>query len=411
MAHKVVLLMRIHLEDGQRVYAAPASTRGKLKPGIALVNGKAEVHEEGVYVLRYRENGRLVYIQVGKDPSAAQVAQIRQELVLQTEAAGLTVVRSEPKPAQMPAKEKRKLSDCITDYLTEIEAQRTKKTLAAYRVALTLFTQAIRKTYIEDVTREDVLEFVLFLRKRGLAPRTVRNRVDFFQFLLHHCKLPSLLQGKDLPKYTEKEARAYNALELGKMFGHATVDESDFLHFLFGTGVREQEAQYACWTDVDLETGTYRVTEHLDLGFTPKDKEERTVLLSTLLIELLRQRRKRYPGTRLIFPSKRGKPNGHMLRIIKRLALRSGINCGHCMTKKGKSCAKFPVCRDMILHKWRKTYATTLHQNGLSARTIMRLLGHSDLHTTLRYLASQDDGATREAVNRSFNGFAVAEVA
>jgi hypothetical protein len=44
--------------------------------------------------------------------------------------------------------------------------------------------------------------------------------------------LPSLLKGKDLPKYTEKEVRAYNDLELEKMFDHATQDESDLLRFL-----------------------------------------------------------------------------------------------------------------------------------------------------------------------------------
>jgi hypothetical protein len=37
------------------------------------------------------------------------------------------------------------------------------------------------------------------------------------------------------------------------MFAKATQDESVLLYFLLCTGAREQEAQYVCWSDVDLE--------------------------------------------------------------------------------------------------------------------------------------------------------------
>jgi len=119
------------------------------------------------------------------------------------------------------------------------------------------------------------------------------------------------------------------------MFSHATQDESDLLHFLLCTGAREQEAQYACWSDVDLERKTYTVTEHLDLGYRPKDKEEGTLPIPDLLVDVLVSRRKRNPGKRLIFPGKRGKPNGHALRIVKRLALRAGVNCGSVCEQEG----------------------------------------------------------------------------
>jgi integrase/recombinase XerD len=99
---------------------------------------------------------------------------------------------------------------------------------------------------------------------------------------------------------------------------------------------REQEAQYACWSDVDLVRKTYTVTEHLDLGYRPKDKEEGTLPIPDLLVEVLTERRKRYQRTRLIFPGKHGGTNGHALRTIKRLALRAGVNCGQCVNKAGK---------------------------------------------------------------------------
>jgi integrase len=191
------------------------------------------------------------------------------------------------------------------------------------------------------------------------------------------------------------------------MFAKATDDETDLLHFLLCTGAREQEVQYACWADVDLVSKEYTFREHRDLGFTPKDREEGSVPLSNILVDRLRSRRQRYSKSRLIFPSKDGKPNGHALRIIKSLALRAGANCGQRMNKQGRSCAEHPVCRQIILHKMRKTYATRLHQSGVPARTIQGWLRHSDLATTMLYLAEgEDDLQTREQINAAFGGFA-----
>ena len=181
---------------------------------------------------------------------------------------------------------------------------------------------------IEGITRADLLKYKTFLEKRSNSPRTVANRIDYFQIFLHHFGLPSLLKGKDKPKYTAKKVRGYNGVELGKMFDQATTDEADLLHFLLCTGTREGEMQFACWSDVDLVAKTYTVTEHRNLGFIPKDKEQGTIPLPDVLVDRLIARRKRYPKTQLIFLSKENSPEGHALRIVKRLALRAGVNCG-----------------------------------------------------------------------------------
>jgi integrase len=222
-----------------------------------------------------------------------------------------------------------------------------------------------------------------------------------FSCIISGCRL----KGNDLPTYTDKKVRAFNPSDLGKMFSHATQDESDLLHFLLCTGAREQEAQYACWSDVDLERQTYTVTEHLDLGYRPKDKEEGTLPIPKLLVDRLKARRTRYPNTRLIFPGKHGGTNGHALRIVKQLALRAGVNFGLCVNKAGKSCVKHPVCRHVLLHKLRKTFASTLHHNGLPAQGLQRYLRHSDLSTTLKYIADQPDEQVRETINSTFMGF------
>jgi integrase/recombinase XerD len=85
------------------------------------------------------------------------------------------------------------------------------------------------------------------------------------------------------------------------------------------------------------------------------------------------------PRRRIIFGTPKDKRNGH----IKELALRAGASCCECVNKNGQSCIEYPVCRHILLHKLRKTFATTLHHNGLPASTIQRYVQHSDLPTTL----------------------------
>jgi integrase len=59
------------------------------------------------------------------------------------------------------------------------------------------------------------------------------------------------------------------------------------------------------------------------------------------------------------------------------------------------------------LHKFRRTYATLHHENGVPIRTLMGWLGHSDLETTIRYLAAADPGSqrTRALVDKSWKAF------
>ena len=125
------------------------------------------------------------------------------------------------------------------------------------------------------------------------------------------------------------------------------------------------------------------------------------------LLELLKVRKAMHPVGWLIFPNTEGNPEGHFLRMLKERALAAGLNCGHCtgtLDGKAVSCKDAACCEHWILHRFRKTFATMHHANGVSARTIQGWLGHESLETTLRYLADAELGSekTRTQVNGSF---------
>ncbi|MEO6828881.1 MAG: hypothetical protein ABI164_03660 [Acidobacteriaceae bacterium] len=70
---------------------------------------------------------------------------------------------------------KRLLADCIETYNAEIQEHKAQRSFAAYSKTLGLFAEVVKKKFIEDITREDVLVYITFLRKRGNQPRIVRN--------------------------------------------------------------------------------------------------------------------------------------------------------------------------------------------------------------------------------------------
>jgi integrase/recombinase XerD len=147
------------------------------------------------------------------------------------------------------------------------------------------------------------------------------------------------------------------------------------------------------------------VTQKPYFDFKPKDCEKRAVPISD---DLVRQLIARKNGSSLIF-GKQGKLDGHILRRLKNVAFKGGLNCGKCIrTVSGQSvsCADAPVCEHWILHRFRKNFATDRHEAGASARKIQKWLGHESLETTLRYLASLEDtsDSVREICNSVYAG-------
>jgi integrase len=383
---KVKVKLRIKLLNGTRVYRDPVYEKNKLKRFYASIDGVEEEHREGVYTLFFYEGNQLCRKHL-KDSSVQGVAAAlqKQEIALQAIAQGL--IKSEAGLDTV----RRSTQAVIDKYLLDNEGK-ADETHGAYRVVLAEFTASCNKKYLGQIDREDWLAFIKFLKAKGHAPRTVSNKIGYLITFYNSCGLPIPLQKNDrsLFKYTEKKAKAYNEKTIIEFFSKLTIDENDLFQTFLCTGFRDGEVQHIYWSDFDFDDRTARVSEKRELKFKPKDSEERVIPIPPSLVELLRARRERYPEGRLVFPAKRGGVDTHFLRLIKNIAFKNGLNCGQCPTKSG-TCKDHPVCERWQLHRFRKTFATLCHQNGVPVATIQKWLGHADIETTLRYLADVDD--------------------
>jgi len=182
---------------------------------------------------------------------------------------------------------------------------------------------------------------------------------------------------RDVAQKAQGHTPVYTAEEIRRLLEACEREDRDAFLTLLLTGLRERELTTLTWDDVRLEPGRECLWVRPKPGFSPKDYEEREIPLPPSLAEVLRARPRR---SRLVFPNAHGGVEGHLLRRLQRAAARAGIE-------------------HATLHKFRHTYATRLLEQGADIVTVQRLLGHSDLETTKRYL-NPDVERKRAAVAR-----------
>ena len=365
-----------------------------------------------IYYLRFLSGKKRVWQAVGSDGDAALVALRNKEHDLQ--AVGLGRIAPGVVPANQSASAT-SLENAIKGYLSEIRRFRMPKTIAACERILGVFQGRFPDRSLDSITRDDLVDHMAALREEGLGPRTVYNHLMRVKSFLRSRGIVGLLQKEDIPPYDEPEVEAYDPDQLDALFAAANAEERLLFQFFLVTGFRDQEVMFCTWKNVDFKGKVIMVRSKPELGFRPKDKEERSVPVPDSLITLLAARKKQSVSP-FVFPGPNGKPNGHFLRILQQLAFRAELNCGECnskprKTKDGKpkpvkSCKTHAMCGDWGLHKFRKTFATMHNEALVPVTTIQRWLGHSDLATTLRYLAIADlrSERTRNQVNATFAG-------
>lgn len=399
---KVTLYIRITAPDGKRKMCKPVyASRGRLKPLYAADTKGNSLghHPEGEYYLRYAGRTEAV----GNDPYVAldrleeRKAELRGATLVHSPI-NQTVVRNSGHVATLDA--------AITEYLTTGKAAEKnwgKHTLQCYTLALKLFRQSCSETYLNEVDGDDLRRFKVFLRKLETQTKTVKKRIDdrtvWNHFnnvvgFLNSYGMRDLIPQSEWPAYEEKTPEAYDPEDVIRLLQFADEDERDVIEFFCGVGFRNGEGTHTEWHDIDLrnkEITIYSKAERFD--WKVKDSEKRTIGMSDRLAERLKARHKRHPGDGLVFPNSCDKPDKHLLRMIKRVALRAGLNCGHCMgthNRKRVSCRTHPVCHKWLVQTFRKTWATFQAEVGAAIPTISRDLGHSSLDTTRIYLASRD---------------------
>lgn len=233
-----------------------------------------------------------------------------------------------------------------------------------------------------DMTTNDIRLFLGQLKLNGAKNSHVENQRAYITAFFKWMQSEDLIEKNPCDKVRtikcEKVRRLpFNDVEIDKLRSVCkTPKRRAIIEVLLSSGVRCEELTNLDIGDVDMRNRTLLVRNG-------KGGKDRIVYISEVAAEHL----ERYLSTRKdssveLFRTQKG----------GRYAC-SGIQ--DMMRRLGKAA----VVSNVHPHRFRRTFATNLYKRGMDVHEIQRLMGHSNIQTTLGYICT-DDAQLRAAYER-----------
>jgi integrase len=382
MNGKAVTLMIRYKDDTGTWRRSPAvrGGNGKVKPNCALVNGRAVDVSGGAYELRHTIERKTVYAPAGTKPAVADAKRIQLEKTkaIIAQAAGNPDVEVSERSTERPT-----LKDTAVAYIKDAEGRNALEAAAKSKLVTVEFInlmQSKKKLYVDQIVKSDLYAYHAAVRARGCGDRTAAN---------NHQRVASWLRFAGIaaenipakPRYEEKLPTIYTSEQIRKLLDVVDCYMRICMLLALKCGLRDQELMHLEFSDINWEEKTLRIRAKEKWNFKPKRWEQRDIPIPEGLLEELREWQNTRPGQTLVLGTTNRTPSTHLLRTFKRLAYRTGLNCGIC-----DSCQTSHECGEYTLHEFRRTYITTLLRNGIDLRTVQAYAGHKKLESTMRYL-------------------------
>ncbi len=291
----------------------------------------------------------------------------------------------------------KELIDSFLDYLS-VERALAKNTIIAYRQDLNMYLDFILKrgmNALSKVTKNDIIEFMLFEKDNGISPTSISRRLAairmFHRFLSRERVLksdPTILI--DSPKLWKKVPDTLSLNEVEALISqpevrdHQGARDKAILDTLYATGMRVSES-------TDLKTNNV----NLDIGFLRcigKGNKERIIPLGKKAIQSIN----RYlEFSRPYFLKKKTSEYLFINRSGARLSRQS-------VWKLIKRYAQEAKIKKLIkVHTLRHSFATHLLERGADLRSVQEMLGHSNISTTQIY--THIDKERLKSVHKQFH--------
>ncbi|TRX15996.1 site-specific tyrosine recombinase/integron integrase [Flavobacterium franklandianum] len=241
----------------------------------------------------------------------------------------------------------------------------SESTITTYSEALKSFLVFYRDKAVADINNEDVIiynnEHILKNNLSASYQNQVTNAIKLFFQTIRETKMmvdkihrPK--NAKTLPNVLSKE-ETFRLIDLTTNLKHKTL-----LALIYSSGLRISEAINMKITDIDRQ----RMLIHVK---NAKGKKDRYTLLSTKVLELLKEYYAIYKPKTFLFEGQYGEQysSRSAQSVLQQSAKKAGIT------------------KQISLHTLRHSFATHLLENGTDLRYIQDLLGHSSPKTTMIY--------------------------
>jgi len=245
-------------------------------------------------------------------------------------------------------------------------------TIDSYRFHCEAFIDGINKD-INEVTQEDIKQYFYGLLVKNLSSSTIGLKKSAIKFLFEEILEKPLLKIKT-PKIKRKLPVVLTREEIKKIIDHAGCERNKLLiAFLYSSGLRLSECLNLRVSDLDLGRKMGWVRD----GKGGKDRmfiiSEEWVNSVTNYIETKKVK------TDLLFTHEN-------LFTCGRAFERSHLSTRYVQKMIHDAAHSADIDKNVHPHTLRHSFATELYERGVDIMKIQKLLGHSDLSTTQRYV-------------------------
>ena len=356
---------------------------GKKRPdGDGLVRKRDDGRWEGRIVVGHKDDGTPIFRYV--------LAKTQKELTKKLHAKIL-----EYRGVELSEENAMTLAEWLEKWLTEYKVNTIRaSTLERYsRDIANHVVPRLGYKKISFITTNDIQKMYVDIKENG----RIKNReekgatlsdsvVRSIHMMLHQAfedavkerlisKNPT--KGTTIPKKSRGELQVLNKEQLDRFLVEVDKDDiwRDFFYTELTTGLRRGEICGLKWCDFDEKRGTLSICRNatakkgggVSIGETKTDTGNRLIYLPESTIKMLKQRKKQ-ALTEWIFPNPY-RPEDPLLP-----------NSAYQKLKKILKSADLPSIR---FHDLRHTFATHALTSGVDAKTLSKILGHTNASFTL----------------------------
>lgn len=249
---------------------------------------------------------------------------------------------------------------------------KSEKTIAQYKRSLIRMNQIVYKPFIEYGVY-DIRYYLALEKQKGLSNISLENTRSyisaFFKWMLREGFVDkNIMDNISSIKSPVEVKEPFSDIEIDTLrSGCRNLKERALIEILLSTGIRANELSMMDINDIDFST----MIVHVRHG---KGSKERITYMSNIC----RKHLAAYLNNR--------KDNNVSLFTNYR---HERLNTGGIRSILG-TISKRACVQNVHLHRFRRTFATGLSARGMDVQEIQKLLGHTNLNTTMKYVKIND---------------------
>ena len=233
-------------------------------------------------------------------------------------------------------------------------------------------------TQVQEVSSEDLSDYVKYLEDHKFAAATVSRNIASIKAFYHFMMQESMVQ-EDLseqlkaPKIEKKAPEIMSPEEVVRLLEqpsgetHKEIRDKAMLELLYATGIRVTELITLTLSDVNMQMGVILCRDRNKERIIPFGTAARDAL--SRYLDGTRDAMLENKASEVLFVNCSGQPMSRQgfWKLIKYYAKKAGIKA------------------DITPHTLRHSFAAHLVENGADLRSVQEMLGHSDIYANLNH--------------------------